>query len=422
MNENLKKFKDLGLDEDTMKVVQEMGFEEPTEIQEKAIPVALKGKDVVGGSATGSGKTLAFGYPLIKTIEEGKGIQGLILAPTRELANQVSKALKNFGKHKNLNVVSIYGGVSIGPQIKQLRKADIVVGTPGRILDHLSRKTVDFSRVKCLVLDEADRMLDMGFLPDVRKIINKCSKERQTMLFSATVSGALAKIVKDNMKNPIQISVDSNVDPSKMKQVFYDVQGGQKFSLLVHLLEKEKSGLVLVFCNTKRNTDFIAKNLKNQNIPAKAFHGDLRQHSRTKVLDHFHNSEKLVLVCTDVAARGLDIKNVSHVYNYDCPRDAKDYIHRIGRTARAGAEGKVINIIGERDYNDFRKVFKIPSINIKEIKTPQYKRIRLIKPPRRKNNRGNRGYKGKNRSRGRNNRKGGGNRYNKKNRNRHKRR
>ena len=375
----MEKFKELGLNEDFLKIIQKMNFKEPSEIQEKAIPLVLAGKDVIGSSATGSGKTLAFGYPILENSIEKKGIQALILTPTRELAEQVSSSLKNFGKYKNLKIISVYGGVSIENQIKDLSNSEIVVGTPGRILDHISRRTIDLSKIKTLVLDEADRMLDMGFLPDVEKIIKEVPKKRQTLLFSATVSWEIKRIIDKHMLKPINVFVKSYVDPSKLKQIFYDVSDNEKFSLLVHLLKKETSNLVLVFSNTKRNADFVARNLKNQGIDAMSFHGDLGQNTRSNVLRKFHESEKFVLVCTDVAARGLDIKNVSHVYNYDCPKTKEDYIHRIGRTARAGKEGVAITILGSKDYDNFRNVNKDGTLNIERVEKPEFKELYLQK-------------------------------------------
>jgi ATP-dependent RNA helicase DeaD len=389
MTEKLAKFKALGLNEEILKIIQTLNFNEPSEIQEKSIPPALAGKDVIGSSATGSGKTLAFGYPLLEGVSEKEGIQALVLTPTRELAEQVSKSLRFFGKYKNIKITSIYGGISIEPQIRNLQDSEIVVGTPGRILDHLERRTIDLSRIRFLVLDEADRMLDMGFLPDVKRIMNKCNKDRQTLLFSATISDEIDEIIRKYMKNPIKVSVQNSVDPSKLKQVYYDVQDNQKFSLLIHLLKEEKSNLVMVFSNTKRNADFISDHLKEQGLDAMAFHGNLSQNSRNRVLERFHKSQKFVLVCTDVAARGLDIKNISHIYNYDCPKTSTDYIHRIGRTARAGKDGKAITILGSKDYDNFRNVIRNPSLNIERIDTPEFEMIFIRnKRPERKFGRG----------------------------------
>ncbi|MFA5484795.1 MAG: DEAD/DEAH box helicase [Candidatus Pacearchaeota archaeon] len=375
----MEKFKELGLNEDFLKIIQKMNFKEPSEIQEKAIPLVLAGKDVIGSAATGSGKTLAFGYPILEKTVEKKGLQALILTPTRELAEQISSSLKNFGKYKKLKICSVYGGVSIENQIKNLLSCEIVVGTPGRILDHISRKTIDLFNVNTFVLDEADRMLDMGFLPDVEKIIKELPRKRQTLLFSATISWEIKKIINRYMLKPINVFVKNYVDASKLKQVFYDVSDNEKFSLLVHLLKKETSSLVLVFSNTKRNADFVARNLKNQGIDAMSFHGDLGQNTRNNVLKKFYESEKFVLVCTDVAARGLDIKNVSHVYNYDCPKTKEDYIHRIGRTARAGKKGIAITILGSKDYDNFRNVNRDGTLNIERIEKPEFKELYLQK-------------------------------------------
>jgi ATP-dependent RNA helicase DeaD len=370
-----KTFKELGISEQILKVIQEDKFEKPSEIQAKTIPLVLQGKDVIGGSATGSGKTLAFAAGIIQNCEHGKGIQALILAPTRELAEQVSSAIKHFSKYKPLKVVSIYGGLSINPQIEDLRRADVVVGTPGRILDHLKRDTIILDSLKILVLDEADRMLDMGFIDDVLDIVKACPKHRQTMLFSATIYDEVVFIASKYMNNPVEVAAEARVDPRKLDQVFYDVPDDMKFSLLVHLLKKEKSDLVMVFCNTRRNTGFVVRNLSLNGIPAVSVHGGYTQAKRNKIMEDFHSKKIRVLVCTDVAARGLDIEGISHVYNYDIPDDAKDYVHRIGRTARAGKDGKAINILASRDYENFNKIDDDPSLHVVKIELPHFERI-----------------------------------------------
>lgn len=374
---NVNKFEALGLSPVLLKVLKEINFSEPSEIQEKVIPLALEGHDVIGGSATGSGKTLAFGAPIIEKIKVGKDLQALILTPTRELAEQVSKSIKLFSKYNPLRIVTVYGGVSLEPQIRGLETANVVVGTPGRILDHLSRKTINLSKVKMLVLDEADRMLDMGFIHDVTDIIYHCPKNRQTLLFSATISGEVMRISKKYMNTPKIVAVENTVDPSKLEQVFYDVPNDQKFSLLVHLLKEEDSKLVMIFCNTKRNADLITTNLRSQGFDALALHGNLNQSKRNKVLEHFHKSEKFILVCTDIASRGLDIKSVSHVYNYEVPKTSTEYIHRIGRTARAGKDGKAITILAARDYDNFRKMTDDESVQIKQIQLPKFEQVRV---------------------------------------------
>jgi ATP-dependent RNA helicase DeaD len=352
----MENFRKLGITELVLKAIEEEKFEHPSEIQDKSIPLILEGKDVIAGSATGSGKTLAFAAGIIKNCEKGKGVQALVLTPTRELAEQVASHIKKFSKYKPLKVIAIYGGVSINPQINDLKLADVVVATPGRLLDHLERGTVDLQDVKILVLDEADRMLDMGFIDDVQKIIKRCPEKRQTLLFSATISEDVAHLSRKYMKNAEWVSVEQFVDPTKLHQVFYDIPGPQKLALLAHLLKNEISGLVMIFTNTRRNTDFVAKSLNQLGIDAMAIHGGFSQQQRKRVMEKFTTNKLHALVCTDVAARGLDIKGVSHIYNYDLPDDSKDYIHRIGRTARAGKEGIAINIVSSRDYDNFNSI------------------------------------------------------------------
>src|SRR3989344_50210 len=268
----MDKFRKLGISKPILKVIEEEGFEEPTEIQEKSIPPILEGKDVIAGASTGSGKTLAFGTRLLQNSKKDFGIQALILTPTRELAEQIAGALRNFSKYERKRIIAVYGGMSMMPQIEGLERAEIVVATPGRILDHLERGTINLRHVKMLVLDEADRMLDMGFIEDVGKIISQCPNERQTLLYSATISNDIARLAKRWLKNPVEISAEPNVDPEKLKQVYYDTPDGLKFSLLKHLLENEQSKLVMVFCNTRRNVDFVADNLNSMGIEALPIH------------------------------------------------------------------------------------------------------------------------------------------------------
>lgn len=373
----MEKFAKLGLSKKLIDVLKWHGFKEPTEIQEKAIPLALAGRDIIGGSATGSGKTLAFASPIVENLKPNRWIQALILTPTRELAEQVATSIRDFGKNKGLRVLAVYGGVKIGPQIRKLATTDVLVGTPGRILDHMGRGSLRLDSIKFLVLDEVDRMFDMGFSRDVERIISECPRRRQTMMFSATISQDIDHLSKKYTKNPAEISVRSYVDPSKLKQVYYDVPDNKKFSLLVSLLKKEDADLVMVFCNTRRNVDFIADNLIRNGINAKAIHGKIEQKKRIRVLEEFHRKGLGVLVCTDVAARGLDIKGVSHVYNYDIPHEPKDYIHRIGRTARAGKKGKAITILASRDYEKFGTMIQSKEINITSEKLPQLEIVRI---------------------------------------------
>jgi ATP-dependent RNA helicase DeaD len=397
--QNMERFRKLGIIEPILKSIEEQKFEHPSEIQEKAIPLIIEGKDVIAGASTGSGKTLVFAAGIIKIAERGKGIQSLVLTPTRELAEQVSSTIAKFSKNKHLEIIPVYGGVSIEPQIRQLKSADVVVGTPGRILDHLNRGTIKFTHLKILVLDEADRMLDMGFQRDVEKIIRACPTKRQTLLFSATISDDISRLAGRYMKSPVEVSAEAYVDASKLTQIYYDAGEGQKFALLVHFLKNEKSGLVMVFCNTQRNTDFIARNLSKNGIDALAIHGGHSQSKRSHTMERFNLQKFSVLVCTDVASRGLDIKGVSHVYNYDIPKEAKEYIHRIGRTARAGKEGKVINIIGRRDYENFRNIRANGELNIEKGELPEVESV-LISKERDSESYGGRGSYGGGGSRG----------------------
>ncbi len=367
-------FKELGLSDKLLKSIEILGFSQPTRIQKDSIPLILSGKDIIGESETGSGKTLAFGCGIIEKCSREGGIQALVLTPTRELAEQVKDSMKELVHKPRLNVLAIYGGTSINAQIKHLTRANVVVATPGRLLDHLERGTINLSNVKILVMDEADRMFDMGFIDDVKKIIKRCPRERQTLFFSATISPDVKKLANRHMVEPETILAGNIVDPAKLKQTIIRVSKNQKFSLLTHFLKQEDEPLAMVFCNTRHLSDFVDKNLRFNGIKAAAIHGGLTQNARLKAIDRFHNHEVDVLVCTDVAARGLHIKNVSHVINYDLPPDPNDYIHRIGRTARAGESGQVINILTNFDKNLMKKIqwqnkaFKVENMEVNDFK------------------------------------------------------
>ncbi len=373
----MNKFEKLGLSPEVVSVLSSLKITEPTEIQEKTIPLVLAGKDVIGSSATGSGKTLVFASPLLENLNPNDFVQALILTPTRELAEQVAYSIKRFAKNKNLNVLAIYGGVDIQKQIRKIGQTDILVGTPGRVLDHLKRGTLRTHKINFLVLDEVDRMFDMGFQRDVESIIRECPENRQTMLFSATISSDIDYLAQKHTRNAKEISVEPNVDPKKLKQVYYNVETNKKFSLLVHLLKEEKAHLVMVFCSTRKNTDFVARNLWDLGVKAKAIHGGLLQSKRTKIINDFQENKIMVLVCTDVAARGLDIRGVSHVYNYDIPGETKDYIHRIGRTARAGKEGTAVNILASRDYENFSNIVNREEVIVTPIELPRFQRVMI---------------------------------------------
>ncbi|MBN1645096.1 DEAD/DEAH box helicase [Candidatus Woesearchaeota archaeon] len=372
-------FRNFGLSHELFNTIEQLGFTQPTQIQEKSIPHILSGKDVIGESATGSGKTLAFGCGIVENVIPKQGLQTLILTPTRELADQVKDVIQKLSYTKQLKIISIYGGVSMNPQIDALRKADVVVATPGRLLDHLQRKTINTTRIKLLVLDEADRMFDMGFVEDVEKIIRGCPKKRQTLFFSATISSRVKRLADKYMAKPTSVWAKKQVDPDKLTQIYYNVSRNAKLSLLSHLLLNERAGLVMVFCNSRKNTEFVAKNLKANRISAITIHGGLAQNKRTKAIELFNTAKVGVLVCTDVAARGLDIESVSHIYNYDIPKDAKDYIHRIGRTARAGETGRVVNLLSDYDHDNFTRILQeYKTFKITNVQMPEVGRIKII--------------------------------------------
>jgi len=367
------KFEELDINRKILDEIRKHGFEELTLIQEKCLPEILRGKDVVGQAETGSGKTLAFCLPILERIFPGKGIQAFVLTPTRELCVQVTDVFVDFGKKLGIKTTSVYGGVSIQQQIKDIRTSEIIVGTPGRILDHLNRRTIDFKNIRFLVLDEIDKMLDMGFIDDVEDIIRHVPKNRQTLMFSATISGDIHGTLLRHLNKPLIVKTQSCVDKSKLRQVYYDIyQPNKKFSLLVHLLKNDTSGLAIVFCATRSESDIIARNLKNQGIHASAIHGGMSQNKRSLSLDALKNGRTDVLVATDLAARGLDIKNVTHIYNYDVPKTSTEYVHRIGRTARAGANGTAVTLLTGRDHDNFRRVQSDDDLSIEKADFPDF--------------------------------------------------
>ncbi|MFP4567464.1 MAG: DEAD/DEAH box helicase [Candidatus Woesearchaeota archaeon] len=368
---NKMKFEDFNFSPQLMRAINKLGYSEPTEIQAKTIPAVLEGSDVLGESATGSGKTLAFGVGAIETSKPKQGLQTLILVPTRELAEQVMTSIKDLNSGKSLKLVSIYGGVSINPQMDALRYSEIAIATPGRLKDHIQRGTINLSNIKLLILDEADRMLDMGFADDIEDIVKQCPKQRQTLFFSATFPPQVKTLTKKYLKVPVQVKVQNQVDPKLLKQIYYDVRRGDKLSLLIHLIRKESADKIMIFCNTRINSDLVQQNLKFNKISAEALHGGFTQASRTKVIDKFKEGKSKVLVCTDVAARGIHVDDVTHIYNYDIPKDHNDYVHRIGRTARAGSEGLVINLLCDFDHQNFSRVMSNFDFNIPKVEMPK---------------------------------------------------
>jgi ATP-dependent RNA helicase DeaD len=373
-------FKELYINEKLKQKAETSGFTELTIIQEKCIPEILNKRDVVGQAETGSGKTLAFCLPILDKIQPNAGLQAVILTPTRELCQQVSKVFSGFGKNLGVKTTTVYGGVAIQPQIKKLRNSEIVVVTPGRMLDHIRRRTIDFRDVKFLVIDETDKMLEMGFIDDVDKIIQYIPENRQTLMFSATIENCIYSLMNKHLRNPVVIKTQSHVDKNKLEQLYYDIyQKDSKFSILLHLLKSNDTGLSIVFCATRKESDIVTKNLRFYKINASAIHGGMSQHKRTISLDSLRNQKTDVLVATDVAARGLDIKNVTHIYHYDVPKTAIDYIHRIGRTARAGENGKAITLLTEPDHNNFRRVQSNEELEIEQADIPNFKKVRFLR-------------------------------------------
>ena len=374
------KFEELEINKQIIDKTIEQGFDELTLIQEKCIPEIIKGRDVVGQAETGSGKTIAFCLPILEKVNRGEGLQTVVLTPTRELCIQVTDVFKDFGKIHGVKTTSIYGGVGIEPQIKRIKTSELVVGTPGRMLDHLRRKTIDFRNVRFLILDETDKMLEMGFIDDVERIISFTPKKRQTLMFSATIMGSIHRLMNKHLRNPVVIKTKSQVDKSKLHQVYYDIyKQNEKFSLLVHLLKNNTSGLAIVFCATRKESDIVARNLKKNGIHASAIHGGMTQRQRTQSLDDLKNEKTDVLVATDVAARGLDIKNVSHIYNYDVPNTPIEYIHRIGRTARAGENGAAVTLLTSADHDNFRRVQRNAELNIERAEMPDFEKVTLYR-------------------------------------------
>lgn len=374
------KFEELNINKKLIAKTCEQGFVELMLVQEKCLPEIVRGRDVVGQAETGSGKTLAFCLPILNGIIPGQGLQALVLTPTRELCVQVSDVFRDFGKSLGIKTTSVYGGVSIGPQIHDIHTSEIVVGTPGRILDHLRRKTLDFRFVRFLVLDETDKMFEMGFIDDVEDIIRQVPLQRQMLLFSATISNEVHRLAKNHLRNPVVVKTQSYVDKSKLRQIYYDIyEQHNKFSLLVHLLNHNTEGLSIVFCGTRRESDAVSKNLVRQGIRASAIHGGMKQNKRLDSLDGLKAQTTKVLVATDLAARGLDIKNVTHIYNYDVPKTPTDYVHRIGRTARAGAKGAAITLLTERDHDNFRRVQSNDDLRIERADLPDFRKVPFMR-------------------------------------------
>ena len=364
-------FEKMGLAPEIVRAVKSRGYENPTPIQSQAIPAILTGKDLTGCAQTGTGKTAGFTLPILHRLREGKSpsLRALVLVPTRELAAQVDESIRTYGRFLRLKNEAIFGGVGIRPQKDALRRGiDILVATPGRLLDHMRQGTVSFKNLEVLVLDEADRMLDMGFLPDVRTIVKALPRERQTLFFSATLSGEVKKLADEILTDPHRIEVAPQGTPAEgIRQVVYPVDSSRKRDLLVHLMDQEKMNQVLVFTRTKHRANDIAAHLIKKGKRVAALHSDKSQGARTQALEQFRRGSIQVLVATNIAARGLDVKGITHVVNYELPEAPEDYVHRIGRTARAQGTGDAISLMAPAERGSLRDIERLIGAKIPQI-------------------------------------------------------
>ena len=369
----MEKFLALGISDSITKALNEMGFEEPTPIQEQTIPVLLTGQDLVGQAQTGTGKTAAFGIPLIEKVRQStEACQGVILTPTRELAIQVAEELNKIAQFTGVQALPIYGGQDIQRQIKALKKhPQIIVATPGRLMDHMDRRTIRLTGAKMVILDEADEMLNMGFIEDIEKILGATDESRQTLLFSATMPKPIQNLAQRFLKSPVFISIKAKeVTVPLIEQHYMELHDRQKFDVLCRLLDIQAPGLAIVFGRTKRRVDELSEALKKRGYSAEGIHGDLTQGKRDAVLRQFREGIIDILVATDVAARGLDVSGITHVYNFDIPQDPESYVHRIGRTGRAGQTGLAVTFVIPRELEHLHSIERITKRKIIRVPVP----------------------------------------------------
>ncbi len=375
-------FSDLSLIDPILRALQAEGYSTPTPIQQQAIPPGLEGKDLFGCAQTGTGKTAAFALPILQrlgTTPFAKGPRALILAPTRELAHQISDSFRTYGRFVRFRHTVVYGGVSSRPQIDALRRGvDVLIATPGRLLDLIEQRALTLERVEVLVLDEADRMLDMGFITDIRRIIPMLPKERQTLFFSATVPSEIKKLSSELLRDPVYVEVAPQATTTEsIEQLLYFVNKPQKRDLLAHLLEHQIEGSVLVFTRTKHNADRVVKDLERTGVRAEALHGDKSQQARQRALRNFKERRTRVLVATDIAARGIDIDDLAFVVNYELPDSPENYVHRIGRTGRAGASGTALSLCSPDEQDSLHAITRlirrrIPVVKDHPFSTPEH--------------------------------------------------
>jgi ATP-dependent RNA helicase DeaD len=376
----LEKFKELNISDNIINALNEMGFEEPTPIQAEAIPVAMDGRDMIGQAQTGTGKTAAYGIPVLEKIlkaEPTKDIQTVVLSPTRELAMQVAEELNHLAQFTSIQALPIYGGQDMGRQLRRLRKCpQIVVATPGRLIDHMKRGTINLSHISTIVLDEGDEMLDMGFIDDINLIMSATPDTRQTLLFSATMPAAIQKLAETFLHDPEIIRMKSKeVTIDLIEQSYIEVPDRQKFDVLCRLLDLQEPDLAIIFVRTKRRVDEVAEALKKRGYSAEGIHGDLTQAKRDSVIRQFREKTIDILVATDVAARGLDISGVTHVFNYDLPQDPESYVHRVGRTGRAGQSGEATTFVIPREIEHLRTIERLIKRRITRSKAPSFSEV-----------------------------------------------
>ncbi|MFC1510694.1 DEAD/DEAH box helicase [Candidatus Omnitrophota bacterium] len=379
----MKSFEELGLSKWMLKVLRAKGFELPTAIQEKVIPFLMGDKrDVIAQAQTGTGKTAAFGIPILEALDDkAKHVKAIVLAPTRELAIQVSEEIYSLRGEKNLRVAPIYGGQAMSQQLRRLKKGvDIVVGTPGRVIDHLNRGSLILDKVDYLVLDEADEMLNMGFIEDVAKIMESTNDEKRTLLFSATMPNQIQRIAKKYMNDYELIkAANENLTVNTIDQIYFEVSASDKFEALCRIIDVEEDFYGLVFCRTKVDTDTISKHLVERGYDSEALNGDVAQATRERILGRFKKKTINILVATDVAARGIDVNDLTHVINFSLPQDPESYVHRIGRTGRAGKEGNAITFVTPSEYKKLQFIKRIVKTDIRKGKVPKVKDIIAIK-------------------------------------------
>lgn len=390
-------FQELGLSAEVLRALDENGFKDPFPIQELSIPLILKGIDVIGQAHTGTGKTAAFSLPILNNIKRNGPIQALILVPTRELAMQVTNEIRKFSKYVGIRTLAVYGGQSMSLQITQLRKGvQIVVATPGRLIDHVKRGTIQLEAAKFVVLDEADRMLDMGFIDDIKFILFYVDEDRQTCLFSATIPPEISRLAQDYMKNPHEVKLnEEEISLDTIDQSYLIVEERQKFKHLCNFIKSRDEKQTIVFAATKQRTQRLAIELKQQGLRAITIHGDLSQKQRDDSMHRFRTGSEDILVATDIAARGIDVPAIGHVINYDIPDDPLIYFHRIGRTARAGGTGKAISLVSQDRVDDFTRILKNTELPIKRLNDEMGIEVPRIQSHPRTNWRRNSGYGGR---------------------------